>query len=597
MSNNDDKYTRDSDRDSQVRTIIKQLNEESPSREKKREVVVRSDGQKVVRVTKKRKVMVSREEKNRRARRSFMLGLLVFVLVLLGVCGFFAYRMSVMSGQSYLEERKAELCKAWGATHVSCAGAHIDGMTLKIDNIVAEFPESCNLERVELSKIKCTLDTATFFSGILRSDEVKIEQANIRVREGARQLDVPHWQGGELWQFKRVACESLNFSVGDPDGSPLLISGSDAYMYYPHAGSGSRVVILKDGVLKMKGWKPIILSDGKLQVSSNAVEDIRLTGTTDSSSLDSDALASRVTISGRLTVGDALEGPLMFDSENMNFSEFTSGRFVQFFGATTVSAAQGKNKPTAYITLPLERNSPEFKGYFKLKDIRITTFPALLEIASHIEPAKRKGYLPPKIFQGRVELSHEEEAIVLGIEENDMKQLDLISLSGRIVVDENNTLSGNLNYGIPALLTHVEYPDGAADPIFHDDGVLAWLRTSVSGQANAPMDNSRELDIQAEAARQQRPARTPFDQLDVDAFSQRVKEGQAAGQNPPTQNAEADGNPTASPSSPDGKTRRNSGNPFSQPNDPFGNKGLDSSSSSSEGGLTLPVDSSVFPRS
>lgn len=594
MSNNDDKYTRDSDRDSQVRTIIKQLNEERPAREKKREVVVRPDGQKVVRVTKKRKVMVSREEKSRRARRSFMLGLLVFILLLLGIAGFFAYRMSVMSGESYLAARQDELCKAWGATRVSCAGAHIDGLTLKIDNIVADFPENSNLERVELSKIKCSLDTATFFSGILRSDEVKIGQANIRMRAEARKLDVPHWQGGELWQFKRVACESLDFSVGDPDGSPLLISGADAYMYYPHAGSGARVVILKGGVLKMKGWKPIALSDGKLQVSPNAVEDIRLTGTTDSSSLDSDALASRVTISGRLTVGDALEGPLMFDSENMNFAEFSSGRFVQFFGATTVSAAQGKNKPTAYITLPLERNSPEFKGHFKLKDIRIMTFPALLEIASHIEPVKRKGYLPPKIFQGRVELSHEGESIVLGIEENDMKQLDLISLSGRIAIDENNTLSGNLNYGIPALLTHVEYPDGVADPIFHDDGVLAWLRTSVSGQANDPMDNSRELDMQAEAARQKRPARTPFDQLDVDAFSQRVKEERAGNALAPSNGAE--GNQTAPSSAPssNGGARRNSGNPFSQP---FGDNGLDSSPSSSGGGLTLPVDSSVFPRS
>lgn len=596
MSNNDDKYTRESDRDSQVRTIIKQLNEESPSREKSREVVVRPDGSKMVRVVKKRKVMVSREEKSRRARHTFLQGLLVFILLLAGIIGFFAYRMTVMSGDSYLQEREVELCKAWGAVRVHCEGAHIDGLELKIDSIVAEFPETGNLERVELDKIKCTLDTSTFFSGILRSDEVKIEHASIRLREGSCKLEVPHWQGGEFWKFKRVACDALDFSLGEPERSPVLLSGAEAYMYYPHAGSSARVVILKGGLLKMRGWKPITLLDGKLQVSSHSIEDIRLTGTTDSSSLDGDGLASHITISGRQAVGESLAGPLMFDADNVNFTEFSAGRFTRFFSATVVSAAQGRNKPAAFITLPLEKNAPEFKGAFKLRDIRITSFPALLEITSHIEPAKRKGYLPPKILQGRAELSREGSSLVLSIAENDMKQLDLISLSGRLAVDENNTLSGHLNYGIPSLLTHVEYPDGGADPIFQDDGVLAWLRTTVSGQANAPTDNSQELDAMAEEARLKRPARTPFDQLDVDAFSQRVKEGQGNGSYPqPSGTQETTGKPAFSSPSADSAPKRNSGNPFAEPDDPFENGGLAPSSSSS-GGLTLPVDSSVFPR-
>ena len=67
---NEDKYTREGDDNSQVRNIINQLNNDKPSREKSREVVVRADGTKVIRVTKKRKVMVSNDEKHRRSRKT-----------------------------------------------------------------------------------------------------------------------------------------------------------------------------------------------------------------------------------------------------------------------------------------------------------------------------------------------------------------------------------------------------------------------------------------------------------------------------------------------------------------------------------------------
>ena len=68
MSDKDDKYADDeTDGRSQVRNILSKLAEEHPSKEKKREVVVREDGTKVVRVTKKRRVMISAEEKKRRA--------------------------------------------------------------------------------------------------------------------------------------------------------------------------------------------------------------------------------------------------------------------------------------------------------------------------------------------------------------------------------------------------------------------------------------------------------------------------------------------------------------------------------------------------
>ena len=105
MSKHNDKYTIDGDDESQVRNIIRRLNEDRPAQEKSREVVVRADGSKAIRVTKKRKMMMTNEERNRRSRRSFVMILLVGFLVCAAFVVFFMYRMTSMTGSAYLSAR------------------------------------------------------------------------------------------------------------------------------------------------------------------------------------------------------------------------------------------------------------------------------------------------------------------------------------------------------------------------------------------------------------------------------------------------------------------------------------------------------------
>ena len=594
-SKHDDRYSRGSEDDSQVRSIIRQLNEEKPSKEKSREVVVRPDGTKVIRVVKKRKVLMTNEEKNRRSRRSFMMGLLV-VLVLLGAFGaFFAIRMSSMSGESYLNEKGQELQEAWGARSVRCFGANIDGMEMEIAGIVAEFPEGSMIERVELSKVKADLDTSSFFTGVLTGDSLSIARATVQLRSDVRKLEIPLQKGDDLWKFKRISCDDFRVSVGAAGdaASPLSLQSTSAYIYHPSGNKAARVAILRGGMLRLRGWKAIEIREAKLQVTPVALEDIHLRGTTDSSrSKDGDEPQSEISISGTLAEGADLQGPFMMDSDNMNFSDFTAGRFVQFFTASTVAGSRGHNKPTAQVFLPFDRERPEFRGSFRLKDIRITSLPALLLLTEHIEPDKRRQYRPPYIYSGVAQIEPSDGGLSLKVSEGDMKERDLLSLRIDLTVNAANEISGSIDYGIPAILTHVEYPDGLADPIFKDDGENAWLSTKVSGMANHPTDDSADLDQRAEEERKSRPARTPFDQLNVDMLNARLNPD-AAGTSPSGADTRA-----ANPLS-DGTegTQGASGTapapaPSAQPLP--GTSREAEQTPSSEGGLTLPVDDSIF---
>ncbi len=516
-----DKHSDDVDT-SQVRSIIRQLNEESPSKEKHREVVVRPDGTKMVRVTKKRKVMITNEEKRRHGRRAFMLVLFVLMLVGAAVAGFFSYRMSVMSGERFLAEREQELARYWGASSVRCSGAMIDGVQFHISNVVAEFPENSMVERVELSEINSELDLVTFFSGLLSGDELTIARAHIQLRASARQLHLPQAQGEELWRFLRVSCPDFSISVNADAASPWSVQHSSAYMYRPSSDSPLTVVTLEGGVMQMRGWKDIAIRSAKAHISRLAVEDFSLTGTTDSANSTSESSRTAVYLTGRVADGGELAGPYYFVADNMNLSEFTEGRFNHFLSARTVRPAVSSGTPASQILLPFENAAPQFSGTFHLKEVSLSGFPALQLIIEHLEPVKRKRYMPPSILFADVRLSHEGDTMVLSFDEGGMSERDVITLRGCFRVDAQNNLSGNLDYGIPSVLTHAEYRDGRADPIFREDAQLAWVTTRLSGPAARPEDDSHELDARASAERASRE-RIPFEDIDLERINEQFK--------------------------------------------------------------------------
>lgn len=593
----DEKYTSESDRDSQVRSIINQLNAEHPSREKRREVVVRADGTKAVRVVKKRKVMVTRDEKRKRERRQVVNALLIFVLLLGCVFGLVAYRFSQLSSREYYDDLTVKLQESLGARQVQFMGVELNGLQLKVSNVIAEFPEGTMVERLEMSDLSCELEPSSFFTGNLRTEELKIARAVLTVPATAEKVDVPAWNGKELWQIKRMECADFSCVYGDKEAAAVAVQHTTAYLYSPGKTSYARVLMMQGGTFHMAGWRTMQLVEGKLYVTPLALENIRLMLTTDTTRAEGKDPDSYMEISGHLMDGDSLCSALNMATEGMSFSDFTMGRFDRVFTATTTVNPGKKVVPTATIVLPFRGEYPVFGGKFPLKNVRMATMPALMAMMEHIEPVKRRVYLPLKLEQGRVALSNNGGDMQLQFSDSDFMQQDLISMSGDITVNAANEISGSLIYGIPSLLTYVEYPDGNSDPLFRNDGATAWVNTSLSGMANDPKDNIAELEAAAEIARRDRPARTPFENIDVDAFAERVS-ADAPGSVAPSAGENTEG--TTMPANNSGNPfEQNSGNPFDEkPKDPFApdsNPFGDSSTFPSEGGLTQPADNSIFP--
>ena len=523
--NKDDKYN---DEQTQVRSIIKQLNEDKPSKVKKREVVIRADGTKVVRVTKKRRVVLTESDKRRKGRKHFLVVLLCLFLVCALGLGVFFIRMASMTGDSYVQGQAEQLRQAWGASTIRAVGTGVSGNDFHLDSLVLTFPDSCMIERVEMNGINAELSSSTFVAGRLNGDLIRVQRINIQLRENANRLAFPIRQGGDLWDFRRVECENFSLSFGEHGKSPVSVEESYAYMYYPDNSMRDVCVFcLKGGLLKMTGWKKIHINEAKFNVSKVAVEDFALTGTTDS--IAGNVVESSITslaIYGSIRDQALLVGPYVFDSTNMPFTEFTAGKFQFFLNAKTRSVAKAKENSKAYISLPFGAPAPSFRGDFPVKQLSITEIPGIIPLMEHIEPQKRKLYTPPTIQEALVTLDEVDGALALRIDGGQAVERDILELKCDFSVDDANQLHGTMAFGLPAVLTHAEYPDGLADPIFTESAGVAWLTLQLAGPANHPQDDSAILEARAVEARKSRPERIPFERIDVDRLVDQMRDSQ-----------------------------------------------------------------------
>ena len=568
MAEVEDKYADDEENLSQVRSIIKHLNEDKPSAVRSREVVVRADGTKVVRVTKKRKVMLTSADKRRKLRRHALLVASVCLLVSL-VCGaFLFYRMATMSSSAYVEGKIAELQQTWGAENVQLGAAEINGTSFSLSSLVAEFPEDNMLQRVELSGVHAKLSLATFLHGRLTGDSLEVERAVLVLRNGEI-MKMPTQNGADMWRFTRVDCKDFSVLYADDAQAPLALRNAGAYMYYPSRSRVSSAVMLRGGTLNIRGWRTVRITEGKVHVSAGGVEDFSFSGTTDIAGDETEQRRTSISFSGDILQGASMYGPFATGADNMSLGDFTDGRLESFFAGRTVAPSYGKLN--GKFTMKLSADSaPRFSGELALKNISLRSFPALMSITEHIEHSKRGLYNPISISRGHVNLSHDGDSLVVELPYGAVVERDLASLRGRMVLNAANELSGEMDYGVPMMLARVEYPDGQPDPIFQPNGEWAVLRTCLSGNGSVPADDMAEVEARAEMARRNRPARIPFDQLDVNRLSEQMlnQPGASAGVLGEGSAYTSDPEP-GQQESPQQDSRNPFMNPFESNDDPF----------------------------
>lgn len=515
--------------DSQVRGIINKLNEEHPSKERSREVVVREDGSKVTRVRRKRRVTLTDKEKKSKSRRKFTI---IFSLIFILVFGFAVYlglQVSSMGGTHYLEEKRDAICLAFKAESIEMTGAKINGLDMTIGSIVLNYPAGSLVQRVELSKLRGSFDLLGLVEGKMLFDSLSIDKANVQLKEGATNLESPDTSLGDFCAFERIDCKEFNLCIGAESQSPLTISNTSAYLYYPDHDKDKIIFSCSGGRMTVKNWLGFEIKDLRAAFIKGSDTDLGAELVIKSADASTDAvIEERLSLRMKLAEGDSFYGPYTFTSNNLAVNDMTDGRLSAFFAAKTKREGEDSAKiQPSTISFSPEAAYPTFSADLSLGEIAWTKLPALQEIQKHVESAKRALYTKLIIPFGRIKLQSSPEEIILSFSGSDMTEPYSVTLVGELKLNADDDLSGSLEYGVPANLTRREYPDGLSDPIFKEEGATAWMRTNLSGSKLVPMDNSLDLDLDAAEARKLRPSPNSLDVINIDTFADRVEQNRA----------------------------------------------------------------------
>lgn len=525
----DENYTREREDSSQVRSIINQLHDGKPSTERSREVVQRPDGTKVVRVTRKRRVMVTKADKSRRARKNLLFSIITVLLFTIGFVSYGFYHFAHMASDSYVSEKEKQMCAAWGAESVTIMGVRNGiGSGLEIESVLVKFPQNCIVESVLMENLQADISMASYYTGEFQSEFLNIGRAHVQLREGATVADFPSGSvNAPIWDFKNVHCDKFSLAVGDSAASPLCIEessadlhaiSSDSYSFKLTGGKLSFAGLSKDSRMELS------LQDGFLTATPDAIRNMRINCKTldkrvrRAGERDDDNMADALSLTfhGDITK-DNLYGPYQVKFTRSDLKTITMGVFDKVIDGEVVplSAEEGGhllmhiNPAVITGTLVMEAE-PEFKSsdLLAVKKTYLRT----------IEPqaARNKAsILNQRDFRIEITYANDELSLVMPKEDNGNEVSGTLTVSGFSTESDTKNLpiKGRMVYTFPLSYLSNTYADGQVDPIYQEvegDTSSRQLVTEISGTCAEPVDDSAaQYDAVAELRAKLQPHANP----------------------------------------------------------------------------------------
>ncbi len=527
---------------SQVRDIIQKINDEKPGKESSREEVIRPDGSKAIRVVRKRRVLVSEKDKRRRSRRVFLMGIFLSLITLAGLLIYFLWNLYRMSTSASYEAIAEELRRAWGADSIELDGIEVSGFDLELKGVVVNFgaESGAMVERVVLTKLSGSLQKEGVFTGDYIFEELTVGSAYVTLRAGAEKLKASNFGAQDFVNVKQIVCNDFNLTVGNSaDASPFVVKGSELFMRYTDEKKETCSITLNGGDFLVRSWKNFSISDARLLLASSGIEDFRanlLLPEKMAVSAQEGAFRPELYLSGEIAIDSSIYSGYGLDSKFMELADFTEARLISFLSAQTrPNRVDGLNVMASQVSFSPTGLAPSFRGEFLLQNVKWKNIPALQVIMKHLPADRRSQYVQLALTMAKIQLDSTPSQIRFNFEESDMAENYSVTMKGDVLLTEQQGLSGVISYGLPAALTRSEYPDGISDPVFKERGELAWLDTTLSGTAFAPLDDAKKQDLEAAEARKSRPEPYRLDDMDFDQINdnlERLKEVESGASRP-----------------------------------------------------------------
>lgn len=486
--------------------------------ERRREVVVRPDGSKVIRVEKRRRTYSDDQREPNRAmlkNKRFLIGLCILVLLVAGaLAGTYMYRLTSFNTEEFAGRLQADLSAAWGG-EVKISGMAVDGLTMKASRIRVSFPEDSCLSFVAMEGISGEISAVPLFMGKIKGESLNVSRAVVGLRPGFVKFAVPQTKRELPFVFRRYTAPRLE--VGYAHGTEeftLERNGAPFYMtaeaYIRTSGNGPEpeyVLDLSQQKLKIKGWPLMGVDSGSVILNGSGVKQLTFSGFLDKGRLlNKPTDLSPFMITGNFLLGtDFRHQAWTLTGKNFDLASLLGDDFSSLLKVQTgEQEGDEKHELKLDFALPVttEQKRPSLKGYsgsvIKATMIRLPVLRLLAAMTAR-NTEIRLPYSSPVFTSGSFLLESDGTGRSASLKEISLFEQGFLGVTGG-VYSNGTSLTGKLVFKIPSYMVDSrKLPSGVTQ-----EGHEMILPVKISGTPESPQDNSAGM-FREEAPRTGRP--------------------------------------------------------------------------------------------
>lgn len=452
------------------------------------ELVTRSDGSQVVKVRrrKRRSKQPVKEKKLLNSKIKWTILFSIIGIAILSVAGT-VFIIAKYNGATFKQKTEANISRLSGATHTEITQMRVTPISGKARKAQLTWDQHSFIQSAIFQHLDADILATSFLSSGWTGEEIVASQGDVILRtpllvsEHADDLFI------SPYNFGSYRCNRLNLRFGDNKGAPAI---TDMSMWLWKLPDGRSQIVFKNGRLIMDGWPELRISSGNATLNNSDIEIDTL-------------LEAGKTQNGELTVKGTLRRDISkaisldVRAKNYPLQELLGkglGRIVRGEISSELGTLQ-----YAYDRQP--EHALSFVMPFTSTEIQMRELPLFSDLKNLTGDTQ---YVRPFFNICNGTLKRTSDGVT--IDEIDFKSTSMITLIGKISVENDGRMYGNLTVGLPRrYFDPAKLPSGFVGP---KDGQYT-VDVTVSGTIHNPYDNLNEILKSGPDQRDQAPNPLP----------------------------------------------------------------------------------------
>ena len=454
-----------------------------------REVVSLEDGTKVVRVRRRKRKHdheTFKKVERRWAMPAFFLFLVLLFVGLLSAVGFVYYKVTKMATLEYKTQLEKEWASEWGATAVEVGAVSATPFELVARDIKVQFPASSALSKVEISYANAKINPISFFTARYWGDSLSLGASSVRLNLSSSQfkpLNIQDPVKAFGSSFARVQCSSLQVDVYQDER--LILQGHKMEADLQVKEDASLLMYLNSGDMSLGALPKASLDSGLVKVKNGAIELF-------DTKFKNEKTSGQWFLRGSYKEQQNLKKLFRMEAQLMPLSQVIGDRLALLFSGLI----SFEETNVSFGESPL--NFPFYKIEGKVQSLFIRRF-SFLGCLSQMYASETYRTKAQFISVHPLEIVSNEEGVSLV--NIDIKESNLMALSGELTLGTADKIVGKLEVGVPDNLA-LRDEITEVHPIFkRESGSYYWFPVTISGKVSEPLDGSLDDYKKAEAVR------------------------------------------------------------------------------------------------